>query len=322
MESVNSEIILIDDDSLESAEQRPDIVSRKVPKRNSNELREQKIIDVDALDEAKVVCILDDDELELQEAASPKRCKTEMSPGIIITISGDENKSHDRVVESELPGQSDANKPDGPSLHSDVGPKPSPDIILDPKQQQILDLCMQGRNVFFTGMGGTGKTFLLLQIAARLKTKLGSDKVAVTAPTGVAAIICQGQTLHSLAGCGVPTYVADFDKCWKQKNRWRKLSTLIVDEVSMLEPSYLDWLDATVRSIRGVPHKAFGGIQLIFCGDFGQLPGICKGATLGVPCPIRDRPSTARIPVVDERRIIFNKVFPTTPSKQRRRVLQ
>ena len=160
---------------------------------------------------------------------------------------------------------------------------------------------MKGKNVFFTGMGGTGKTFLLLQIAQRLKAKLGPNKVAVTAPTGVASIICQGQTLHSLAGCGVPTYVSDFDKCWKQKNRWRKISVLIIDEVSMVEPSDLDWLDATVRGIRGVPDKAFGGIQLIFCGDFGQLPGICKGATLASACPIRIKPTTSKIPVsVDE----------------------
>jgi ATP-dependent DNA helicase PIF1 len=69
----------------------------------------------------------------------------------------------------------------------------------------------------------------------------------------------------------------------------------------MLEPSYLGWLDATVRSIRGVPGKAFGGIQLIFCGDFGQLPGICKGASLASACPIQSDPRPDRIPVsVDE----------------------
>ncbi len=174
-------------------------------------------------------------------------------------------------------------------------------VSLDPKQQHVLDLCLQGHNVFFTGMGGTGKTYLLLQITERLKKKIGIEGVAVAAPTGVAAIICQGQTLHSLAGCGVPTYVSDFDKCWKQKNRWRKIAALVIDEVSMLEPSYLDWLDATVRSIRGVPFKSFGGIQLIFCGDFGQLAGICKGASLASACPIQADPKPERIPVsVDE----------------------
>ena len=175
----------------------------------------------------------------------------------------------------------------------------SPSLILrlDPKQQQILELCLTGRNVFFSGIGGTGKTFLLQQIAESMRRKLGASKVAVAASTGVAAVICQGQTLHSLAGCGVPSVVSDFDKCWNQKHLWLELRVLIMDEISMLEPAYLDWLDATVRSIRSVQAKAFGGIQLIFCGDFGQLPGICRGVSLTSKCPIKHKPNAGRIPV-------------------------
>jgi hypothetical protein len=63
----------------------------------------------------------------------------------------------------------------------------------------------------------------------------------------------------------------------------------------MLEPAYLDWLDATVRSIRSVQAKAFGGIQLIFCSDFGQLPGICRGVSLTSKCPIKYKPNASRI---------------------------
>ena len=170
-------------------------------------------------------------------------------------------------------------------------------LHLDPKQQQILDLCLTGRNVFFSGIGGTGKTFLLQRIAEGMRRKLGASKVAVAASTGVAAVICQGQTLHSLAGCGVPSVVSDFDKCWNQKHLWQELGVLIMDEISMLEPAYLDWLDATVRSIRSAPTKAFGGIQLIFCGDFGQLPGICRGVSLTSKCPIKFKPNASRIPV-------------------------
>jgi ATP-dependent DNA helicase PIF1 len=168
---------------------------------------------------------------------------------------------------------------------------------LDPKQQQILDLCLTGQNIFFTGIGGTGKTFLLQKISEGMQRKFGPDKVAVAATTGVAAVLCQGQTLHSLAGCGVPSVVSDFEKCWGRKPLWKGLSVLIMDEVSMLEPAYLDWLDATVRSIRGEQAKAFGGIQLIFCGDFGQLPGICKGVSLGSKCPIKFKFSEKHIPV-------------------------
>ena len=59
--------------------------------------------------------------------------------------------------------------------------------ILDPKQQHILDLCLTGKNVFFSGIGGTGKTHLLLQIAEGMRRQLGHAKVAVAASTGVAA---------------------------------------------------------------------------------------------------------------------------------------
>lgn len=169
--------------------------------------------------------------------------------------------------------------------------------LLDPKQQQILELCITGKNIFFSGIGGTGKTFLLQQIAESMRCKLGASKVAVVAPTGVAAVICQGQTLHSFAGCGVPSVVSDFDKCWKQKAVWLEVAVMIMDEISMIEPAYMDWLDATVRSIRKTPNKAFGGIQLIFCGDFGQLPGICKGVSLARECPIKSNFKVTQIPV-------------------------
>ena len=146
-------------------------------------------------------------------------------------------------------------------------------------------------------MGGTGKTFLLQQISESMRSKFGASKVAVVAPTGVAAIICQGQTLHSFAGCGVPSVVSDFEKCWKQKRAWTEIAVLIMDEISMVEPAYMDWLDATVRRIRNQEKKAFGGIQLIFCGDFGQLPGICKGVSLTSKCPITKDFKVSQIPV-------------------------
>lgn len=149
------------------------------------------------------------------------------------------------------------------------------ECVLDPGQQAILELCLEGRNVFFSGMGGTGKSFLLRRIVETMRSPPANKSVAVTAPTGVAALICGGQTLHSFAGCGVPSTVADFGRCWSADKAecWRGLDVLIVDEVSMIEASFLDWLDATVRCIRGDESRPFGGIQLIFCGDFHQLHG-------------------------------------------------
>jgi len=154
--------------------------------------------------------------------------------------------------------------------------EPSGPEVLDPAQQDVLDLCLAGRNVFFSGMGGTGKSFLLRRIVAELRRR--GVNVAVTAPTGVAALICGGQTLHSFAGCGVPSTLTDFDKCWsgERAEAWRGLGTLIIDEVSMVQAPFLDWLDCTVRSIRDNDRQPFGGVQLIFCGDFHQLHGFTK----------------------------------------------
>jgi hypothetical protein len=77
----------------------------------------------------------------------------------------------------------------------------------------------------------TGKTFLLKKIANELKQS--GKTVAVCAPTGVAALLVEGTTLHSLAGCGVPKKWHDFEKMWGKfsKKKWRKLEVLIVDEV-------------------------------------------------------------------------------------------
>jgi ATP-dependent DNA helicase PIF1 len=147
---------------------------------------------------------------------------------------------------------------------------------------QVLDLCLQGKNVFFTGMGGTGKSLVLKLLLQRLRALHGDSAVAATAPTGVAAINVGGQTLHSFVGCGVPTCVASFGELmWRRRQTWEGLKVLVVDEVSMLDAAFLDWLDVIVRGFRGKRHseKAFGGIQLIFTGDFHQLPAV-KGKSL------------------------------------------
>ena len=187
---------------------------------------------------------------------------------------------------------------------------------LDVKQWEILELCLSGRNVFLTGVGGelllrgctrsrmtlifstgTGKTHLLRQITSALRKQHGKDQVAVAGSTGVAALQAQGQTLHSLAGAGVPDVVADFEKCRKMRDGWRQMVCLIIDEVSLLEPAYIDYLDATIREIRHTPDKAFGGLQLIWSADFLQLKGITNGVSLASRCPVVSNFKPNKIPV-------------------------
>ena len=75
---------------------------------------------------------------------------------------------------------------------------------LDPKQQQILELCLTGQHTFLTGIGGTCKPFLLQQIADSIARKLGADRVAVRASAVVATRMFQGYTLPPPPGCRVP----------------------------------------------------------------------------------------------------------------------
>ena len=85
---------------------------------------------------------------------------------------------------------------------------------LDAAQQVVYKACLGGSNIFFSGMGGTGKTFLLKRIVSSLKEVHGAGAVACCAPTGVAAILCAGQTLHSLAGVCVCLFVCVYMCGW------------------------------------------------------------------------------------------------------------
>jgi ATP-dependent DNA helicase PIF1 len=187
----------------------------------------------------------------------------------------------------------------------------APAQTLDDYQKRVLDLCLTGRNVFLSGLAGTGKTFLLRHIADTLRAVFGSKRVAVCSPTGISAIILGGQTLHSLAGCGVPSVVDDFSKCYKRKERWVQLAVLILDEASMIDPAFLDWLDSTVRMIRGKPDQVMGGIQIVCCADFLQLPAVFNGVSLHSKCPVTINPTPKAIPaaVSDLNAYAFQSVF-------------
>jgi ATP-dependent DNA helicase PIF1 len=148
---------------------------------------------------------------------------------------------------------------------------------LTPEQANVLALLRDGHNVFLTGGGGVGKSFVIHAAVndARCRQKV----VAITAPTGVAAELIGGGTLHSLLGLGlakddVEKTVASALKSGKIKNRWMALNLLVIDEVSMLSPDLFTKVDAVARAVRRQPHRPFGGIQLLLCGDFFQLPPV------------------------------------------------
>ncbi|KAL4451826.1 hypothetical protein ABPG75_007488 [Micractinium tetrahymenae] len=149
---------------------------------------------------------------------------------------------------------------------------------LSEEQQHVLELVREGKNIFFTGDAGTGKSFLLNAIIEDLRDEFGAEfgqRVAVTAATGIAATHIQGSTLNSALGCGAPRTMNDFGRMWKRENRARleALQVLIVDEISMISAEMFHTLEAMVRALSGVD-KPFGGLRLVMCGDFFQLPPI------------------------------------------------
>lgn len=106
--------------------------------------------------------------------------------------------------------------------------------------------------------------------------RYGVDNVAVTASTGIAGINIGGTTLHRFAGIGYDTeYEEMVGKAWGKKKIWRKTQCLIVDEISMISAKLFDNLEKIAREIRG-NDEPFGGIHLILCGDFFQLPPVSK----------------------------------------------
>lgn len=143
-------------------------------------------------------------------------------------------------------------------------------------QEEALSVLKLGVNVYLTGTAGSGKTHLLDTYIAFCKWR--GINVGVTASTGVAATHLSGQTINSWAGIGIKREVTDSEirELMKRSYLRKRLSStqvLIIDEVSML-PSYT--LEAVDRVLRFFKHKdlPFGGIQVILCGDFFQLPPV------------------------------------------------
>lgn len=143
-------------------------------------------------------------------------------------------------------------------------------------QEEALSVLKLGVNVYLTGTAGSGKTHLLDTYISYCKWR--GITVGVTASTGVAATHLSGQTINSWAGIGIKREVTDSEirELFKRQYLRKRLSStevLIIDEVSML-PSYT--LEAVDRVLRFFKHKdlPFGGIQVILCGDFFQLPPV------------------------------------------------
>lgn len=150
---------------------------------------------------------------------------------------------------------------------------------LNIQQQTIVEKYLKGENLFITGPGGSGKTFLIKLIVEDAIKKQKPYKVC--ALTGCAAILleCGATTLHSFAGIGlangpVNQVVERVVKNKYRKANWKNTELLIIDEVSMLSLKLFIILDLIAKRVKQKRTTPFGGMQIIFSGDFYQLPPV------------------------------------------------
>ena len=147
-------------------------------------------------------------------------------------------------------------------------------------QLQVIESFINGENIFMSGPGGTGKTHVI-QILQKLCQK-HKKNFQITALTGCAALLldCNAKTIHSWSGIStakesdINYYIKKLKKNKKHLN-WKIIDVLIIDEVSMMSKKIFNILDQIGKILRE-NDRPFGGIQLIFSGDFFQLPPVSK----------------------------------------------
>lgn len=151
-------------------------------------------------------------------------------------------------------------------------------------QKEAFDILKTGVNVYITGAAGAGKTHLLNMYIDYLREH--DVAFGITASTGIAATHMGGVTIHSWTGLGVRSELTPYDLESLQEKQYlyrriEKASVLIIDEVSMLHHFRLDMIDQVLRAFKRVD-APFGGMQVVLCGDFFQLPPVSR---MGEPDP-------------------------------------
>jgi len=148
-----------------------------------------------------------------------------------------------------------------------------PDPILSSEQQHVVDLILQGHNVFYTGSAGCGKSTILKAFVKELKAQ--GKEVRIVAPTNLAALNVNGQTTWSYAGWTPDSMKKSLDKLMQAAHgkevyeRLNKTDVLVLDEVSMVENLMFERLNHIMKASIGekLGGGPFGGVQVIVTGD-------------------------------------------------------
>jgi len=146
---------------------------------------------------------------------------------------------------------------------------------MNEKQLEAFEIVKNKENLFLTGSAGTGKSYTIKKIIEHFDRN--NVKYGLTALTGCAATLINGNTLHSYLCLGIDKKLNEIYKDilnFKPKyNKLKELEVLIIDEISMMNNELIELIDNLFKMIKN-NDKIFGGIQLILIGDFHQLPPV------------------------------------------------
>jgi ATP-dependent DNA helicase PIF1 len=205
----------------------------------------------------------------------------------------DPNNSSDMIVKYEPNNSSDMIVKYDPNNSSDTIVKYTPPTVstdiqirtnlsdlsnLSEKQRLAYDKFVDGENLFITGPGGTGKTKIIKHFVDYADEM--SEEIQVCAMTGCAAILlnCNARTIHSWSGIKLAkgtknNVVKNVINNKYVMRTWKRVKILIIDEVSMLSQKIFEIIEEIARHAKK-SQKPFGGMQVIFSGDFCQLPPV------------------------------------------------